>query len=138
MLRFTCPACSLPLSAPPECAGRPSKCRGCGQAFVVPVPVARLVEEQPPSPPRLHVRPWLLAALVLVLLGLVLLAINHLPSAAPNAKCPYCGETFHVKGLDDSGGEQGYYHRQLHSSKCPKCGMSHSLEDYREAWRKDK
>lgn len=66
MLRFTCPHCGHALSAPPECAGRASKCRACGQAFVVPVPVAKLVEEhitatppvpEPTSPPATQDNP---------------------------------------------------------------------------------
>lgn len=40
MIRFACPRCGMQLSAPPECAGRSSKCRGCGQAFQVPYPMA--------------------------------------------------------------------------------------------------
>lgn len=48
MFRFACPWCRMQLSAPEECAGRSSKCRGCGQAFQVPTP--------PPPPPVLGER----------------------------------------------------------------------------------
>jgi hypothetical protein len=41
MFRFACPRCGMQLSAPKECAGRSSKCRGCGQTVTVPVPVPR-------------------------------------------------------------------------------------------------
>lgn len=50
MIRFACPRCGMQLSAPEECTGRSSKCRGCGQAFQVPAPVATLVTA-PSLPP---------------------------------------------------------------------------------------
>ena len=50
MIRFACPSCGFSLSAPEDCAGRSSKCRGCGQAFQVPAPVATLITA-PNSPP---------------------------------------------------------------------------------------
>ncbi len=39
-LRFPCPQCGQILSAPDDCAGRTSRCRGCGQSVTVPFPVA--------------------------------------------------------------------------------------------------
>lgn len=36
MLRFACPSCGMTASAPEECAGRVSKCRGCHQPITVP------------------------------------------------------------------------------------------------------
>jgi hypothetical protein len=36
MIRFACPYCGKQLSAPEECAGRSSKCQGCGQTVTVP------------------------------------------------------------------------------------------------------
>jgi hypothetical protein len=40
MIRFNCPACGFSLSAPEEFSGRPSKCRQCGGAVTIPLPVS--------------------------------------------------------------------------------------------------
>jgi hypothetical protein len=36
MIRFACPSCGMAVSAPEECAGRSTKCRGCNSPIVVP------------------------------------------------------------------------------------------------------
>jgi hypothetical protein len=36
VIRFACPSCSSPLSAPRACKGRVSKCRNCGHSVTVP------------------------------------------------------------------------------------------------------
>ena len=47
MLRFNCPTCGIAASAPVECGGRITKCRGCGNPIIVPVPPA---DQMPPAP----------------------------------------------------------------------------------------
>jgi DNA-directed RNA polymerase subunit RPC12/RpoP len=36
MIRFMCPSCNSPLSAPFDCGGRTTKCRHCGHPITVP------------------------------------------------------------------------------------------------------
>jgi DNA-directed RNA polymerase subunit RPC12/RpoP len=36
MIHFACPRCGMQMSAPEDCAGRPTKCRQCGQSVTVP------------------------------------------------------------------------------------------------------
>jgi tRNA A-37 threonylcarbamoyl transferase component Bud32 len=72
MLRFACPGCGAPLSAPPDCAGRASRCRSCGSVVVVPFPVAvsrrnashREIRAMTPShrPEQVKTVPWAAAS----------------------------------------------------------------------------
>jgi hypothetical protein len=51
MIRFKCPSCGLAASAPEDCVGRSTKCRGCNNPIVVPAiaaPVAQIVPSVTP------------------------------------------------------------------------------------------
>ena len=43
MLRFSCPCCGVVASVPVECAGRTTKCPGCGKNITAPKPTANRV-----------------------------------------------------------------------------------------------
>jgi transcription elongation factor Elf1 len=97
-LRFSCPACNAALSAPPDCAGRTTKCRQCGQPLVVPSPPSPLpsvpVLTQPvlaqPAPviPPLASLPQIEPVHPLVRSG-------HQPGRGTAAgQCPNCGSTY--------------------------------------------
>src|SRR5262249_33954597 len=63
-----CPRCGMQLSAPEECAGRSTKCRGCGQTVTVPWPAAAApaqvpVAKQPPPTKTKSYRKVIIAAI---------------------------------------------------------------------------
>lgn len=50
MIRFTCPSCGMALSAPEDCAGRGTKCRGCNRPVIVPQQLpSTAIQKQPPK-----------------------------------------------------------------------------------------
>ena len=71
MLRFACPSCGNPVSAPVECAGRWTRCPKCGQPIHVPLP-------KPPSSSKMAKPPSSS--------GIVHKPAAKLPTPAPRTK----------------------------------------------------
>ncbi|MHB1423153.1 MAG: hypothetical protein ACYC3I_08165 [Gemmataceae bacterium] len=84
MIRFTCPSCGLAVSAPDDCVGRSTKCRGCNNPIVVPLiaaPVAKIVPSATPcrSWSKSRITAKVLGSIFLVFLGFLLGHTMHLP-----------------------------------------------------------
>ncbi|MBY0527812.1 MAG: LITAF-like zinc ribbon domain-containing protein [Gemmataceae bacterium] len=97
-IRFFCPACKHPCSAPDDAGGRKGKCPKCGAAMEVPVPKGE-VYQPPPKPPTV------------VAIADVLPAPARQPAYVPNPagfpisaavgfQCPFCKSTAMPLGRD--------------------------------------
>jgi hypothetical protein len=87
VIRFKCPSCGLAVSAPEDCVGRSTKCRGCNNPIVVPsiaAPVAQIVPSATPcrSWSKSRITFKVLGSIFLVFLGFLLGQTMHLPKPA--------------------------------------------------------
>jgi hypothetical protein len=101
----------------------------------LPVTEPKLRRQLPPRRPYnplSWIVPLVLATAMVAVLLIAFIVYNA--TTAPNARCPICGTTFRIEGLD----EMVRFQREITFYKCPGCGMEWNGSAYRRTWREDK